>query len=386
MRSTVATIDTDALVWNVGVIRKRAPNARVLGMVKANAYGHGMLPVARILEQINIDMLGVAFVDEAVQLRKGGITLPIMVLTPNEPHEAETIAGSNLSVVVCSTEQAKALSAAAERAGTVVSIHVYVDTGMHRDGFTPHDVVDAVGAIKSLPGLHAEGLCTHFATADELHHPFIREQIERFERVVSRLNEHGHTFDVIHAANTGGIWQAPFAHYSMIRPGLSMYGYSSPADEEMMLRPVMSITSRVLSLRRIWPGDTVSYGQRYMASQETTIATVPIGYGDGYLRGLTGSAKCLIGGKEYPIVGTICMDECMVDVGSDPVAIGDDVVLLGYQSDARGRVHSIDAIDIAQWAHTIPYEITTLVSSRVPRQYVGSYADIAIGERKESRV
>lgn len=386
MRSTVATIDTDALVWNVGVIRKRAPNARVLGMVKANAYGHGMLAVARILEHINVDMLGVAFVDEAVQLRKGGITLPIMVLTPNEPHEAETIASSNLSVVVCSTAQANALSAAAEKAGTVVNIHVYVDTGMHRDGFTPHDVVDAVGAIKALPGLHTEGLCTHFATADELHHPFIREQIERFERVVARLAEHGHTFDVVHAANTGGIWQAPFAHYSMIRPGLSMYGYSSPADEEMMLRPVMSITSRVLSLRRIWPGDTVSYGQRYMATQETTIATVPIGYGDGYLRGLTGSAKCLIGGKEYPIVGTICMDECMVDVGSDPVAIGDEVVLLGYQSDARGRVHSIDAIDIAQWAHTIPYEITTLVSSRVPRQYVGSYADIAIGERKESRV
>lgn len=386
MRSTVATIDTDAFVWNIGVIRKRAPNARILGMVKANAYGHGMIPTARILEAVNIDMLGVAFVDEAVQLRKAEISVPILVLTPNEPHEAELIIAHNIGVVICSREQAEHLSAAAVAAGTTVTAHLYVDTGMHRDGFTVHDVVEQAGVVCALPGLKVEGLCTHFATADELHHPFIREQIGRFERVIERLQEHGHQFELIHAANTGGIWQAPFAHFSMIRPGLSMYGYSSPADEEMLLRPVMSITSRVLSLRRIWPGDTVSYGQRFMASNETTIATVPIGYGDGYLRGLTGTARCLIGGKEYPVVGTICMDECMVDVGSDNVAIGDEVVFLGRQSDARGRLHSIDAIDIAQWAHTIPYEITTLVSARVPRKYVGAYADVAVGERKEPRV
>lgn len=386
MRSTVATIDTDALAWNVSVIRKRAPNAAILGMVKANAYGHGMVPVARILEHLGVDMLGVAFVDEALQLRRAGIDAPIMVLTPNEPHEAADIVAHDITPVVCSRAQAEGLSQAAVAAQGILKVHIYVDTGMHRDGFLPHDVVEEITTIKGLPALIVDGLCTHFATADELHHPFIREQIERFDRVLARCTERHLTFTHIHAANTGGIWQAPFAQYTMVRPGLSMYGYASPTDEEMLLRPVMSITSRVLSLRQIWPGDTVSYGQRYMASSATTIATVPIGYGDGYPRILTGVSKCLIGGVEFPIVGTICMDECMVDVGCAPVHVGDDVVLLGQQGDERGRVHSIDATDLASWAHTIPYEITTLVSARVPRRYVGEYAPIAIGERKEARV
>jgi alanine racemase len=203
-----------------------------------------------------------------------------------------------------------------------------------------------------------------------LHDPFLAEQLQRFQRLLAQFQEHGRTFATIHAANTGAVWQAPQAVFTMVRPGLSLYGYAQPADAEVHLRPVMSITSRVLSVRRLWPGETVSYGRRYMTPVETSICTVPIGYGDGYLRSLTGKAHCLIGGNRHPVVGTVCMDELMVDVGNHDVRVGDEVVLLGMQPSTTGYLQSIDAAELASWAGTIAYEITTAISARVPRVFV----------------
>ena len=379
IRSTRAVIDLDALEWNYNLIKKRAPTAQVLAMVKANGYGHGMTAISRVLQHLGADMLGVAFVSEAIELREAGITLPIVVLTPHEPQESEAVVTHSLTTVACSIAQAQHLSVAAAAQGKVAQMHLYVDTGMHRDGVHPRDVVDVVATIDSLLGIELSGILTHFATADELHDPFLKEQHQIFEQVLSTLKDKGRVFRYQHVANTGAIWQAPYSHHTLIRPGLSLHGYAVPESEEYRLRPTMSIQTTVLSVRHLWPGETVSYGRRFMAAKETRIATIPIGYGDGYLRALSGKSHCLIRGHVLPIVGTICMDECMVDVGDVPVKEGDDVIILGQQADSAGQVHSIDAVQLAEWAGTIPYEITTAVSARVPRIYVGALTAVATG-------
>jgi alanine racemase len=370
MRSTVATIDLDALRWNLSVIRHRTNGAKVLGMVKANAYGHGMIVISRALEAEGIDMLGVALVDEAVELRDAGITTPIMILTPAEPHEAEAVVRHDLVTIACDVDQVRALGAAAVAAGRRATVHIYVDTGMHREGVRPEHAQAFIAAVDAIEGIDASGICTHFATSDDPQSPFLSEQRDRFEALVEGLRARGRTFSSVHMANTGAIWNDARTHATMVRPGLSLYGYASAHDDVMTLRPVLSLHTRVLSVRRVRAGETVSYGRRWMAPNDTTIATIPIGYGDGYTRRLSGVAQCIIHGRRRPVVGTICMDECMVDVGDDDVRIGDEVVLLGAQADGTGRMTSIDATDLAEWAHTIPYEITTAITTRVPRRYV----------------
>lgn len=374
MRSTVATIDLDALEWNLSVIRRHTPGKAILGMVKANAYGHGMIPISRALQACGVEMLGTAFVDEALQLRSAGITVPIMVLTPIETHECEAAVTSDLITVACDISQVTALGVAATSLGKQAEVHLYIDTGMHREGFRPRDAVEAALAIRSIPGIRLTGICTHFATADDPHSPFLHEQLSTFNEVRAQCEVAGCSFATVHAANTGAMWQSEQTHFSMVRPGLSLYGYAAPENSEMTLHPVMSLTSRILSMRRAWPGETVSYGRRYMVTNETTIVTVPVGYGDGYMRGLTGKAECLIGGHRYPVVGSICMDELMVEVGDANVRVGDEVVLLGRQVRGDGHMGSIDAVEIAEWASTIPYEITTTISARVPRSFTGRLA------------
>jgi len=385
MRTTNAIINVDHLAWNLQVIRRRANGAGVLAMIKANAYGHGLTGTARALQALQIDMLGVAFVHEAEALRRNGITTPILVVTPTQPEDAPLIAQHDLEVVVCDLREAAPLSEAAAAGGRQIRVHLSVDTGMHRDGVSPHDAVPVLQALKSMPGLTVVGLCTHFATAYEESSPYLREQLETFDRVRRQCLDTGHAFEVVHAANSGAIWHAHEAHFNLVRPGLSLYGYGPTPEVDPLLRPVMSLTTRVSAVRRIWPGDTVSYGRTFMASESTTIATIPIGYGDGYLRALSGKTTCLIHGKEYPIVGIICMDACMVDMGDDPVEVGDDVVLIGSQADAEGHVRSIDAAQVAQRAGTITYEITTAISERVPRTFVGDLAQVA-GDHEVHRV
>lgn len=385
MRSTVAVIDTDALEWNLSRVRLQAPSKAILGMVKANAYGHGMVEVARLLVALGVEVLGTAFVEEARVLRHAGITAPILVLTPVEDHEVDVVVDHDLITVGCDIEQVRALSACAHSRGRTVSVHLYVDTGMMREGFRPSEALDAARTIRSMPGIDLNGLCTHFATADEPNSVFLREQLSTFEETREKLAEDGCSFAWVHAANTGALWQSPETHFSLVRPGISLYGYAHATSDEMSLRPVLSLHSRVVSRRRAWPGETVSYGRRHMITRETTIVTVPIGYGDGYLRGLSGSAECLIGGHRCRVVGSICMDELMVDVGDVDVHIGDEVVLLGRQRSTSGHVDSIDAVDMAGWAHTIPYEITTAISARVPRKYIGRLSTLVYGSPSESQ-
>lgn len=384
MRSTVAVIDADALEWNLSRVRLQASGRAILGMVKANAYGHGMVEVARMLLALGVEVLGTAFVEEARMLRQAGISAPILVLTPVEDHEVESVVDHDLITVGCDVEQVRVLSACAHERGRTVSVHLYVDTGMLREGFRPTEAVAAARAIRAMPGIDLNGLCTHFATADEPDSAFLREQLSTFEQTRGELANDGCSFAWVHAANTGALWQSTETHFSLVRPGISLYGYAHAQSDEMSLRPVLSLHSRVVSRRRAWPGETVSYGRRYMITRETTIVTVPIGYGDGYLRGLTGSAECLIGGHRCRIVGSICMDELMVDVGDLDVHIGDEVVLLGRQRSINGHVDSINAVDLAGWAQTIPYEITTAISARVPRRYIGRLSTLVYERPSES--
>lgn len=371
MRSTVALIDLEALRWNLSVIRRKTGGAKILGMVKANAYGHGIDRISRALIDDGVDVLGVAFVEEGVLLRKTGINAPILVLTPIEPAEASSVVEHDLWTVLCNVDAGRAIAQCAHSAGRIAEAHLYIDTGMHRDGVSPENALDVLDELDRFSSLSISGICTHFATSDQLNDPFISEQLSDFNRVLEAVESRGRSFAHIHAANTGAIWQKRDSHFTLVRPGLSLYGYAAPSEEELLLRPVMTISTRVISTRRIRAGETVSYGRKYMAASDTTILTLPIGYGDGYLRILTGKSRCLIRGKEYPIVGVICMDECMVDVGDDDVAIGEEVIMLGKQADEQGRLRSIDAEQLAAWAGTIPYEITTAVSARVPRYYTG---------------
>ena len=369
VRSTNAIIDLSALAWNLGVVRRRSQGRKILGMVKANAYGHGIIQISKTLAAENIDMLGVAFVDEGIQLREAGVAIPIMVLTPPESSDVADILRFDLTTVVCDLREAQILSAAG--VGARPRVHVYVDTGMRRDGIRAEKVLEFVNALGHCTNLDVEGICTHLATSDEQDSFFVREQLSVFEAVLGQLSASGHTFAIVHAANTGAVWQSAQSLFTMVRPGLSLYGYASPHNDLYSLRPVMSIVSKILSLRAVHAGETVSYGRRWMASHDTTIATIPVGYGDGYLRALTGKAACLIRGNLYPVVGAICMDECMVDVGDSNVEVGDDVTLLGRQENANGHIQSIDAMDVARWANTIPYDVTTSVSARVPRIFKG---------------
>ena len=375
MRSTRVLIDLEALVWNLSVIRHRIGTRRILAMVKANAYGHGMIDVSRVLVAAGADMLGVALVDEAVQLRNAGITAPIMVLTPVDAAEAATAVELGLLTVACDLGQVHALADAAEQLRTTATVHVYVDTGMNREGVRPDQVAEFVRQLDALAGIRATGILTHFSSADTPHDRYLSLQRDAFITIVEQLARSGRTFQDVHMANTAAIWNDQATHGTIVRPGLSLYGYAAADDDVMTLRPVMSVVTSVLSKRRIRAGETVSYGRRWMATADTTIVTIPIGYGDGYPRSLSGKAQCLIHGRRYPIVGTICMDECMVDVGNDVVELGDEVVILGAQPAADGHMQSIDATDIAAWAGTIPYEVTTAFSARVPRQFINNPDD-----------
>ncbi|GIV54970.1 MAG: alanine racemase [Candidatus Kapaibacterium sp.] len=364
MRPTRIEISASALRNNIALFRRIAPGTVLIAVVKANAYGHGMELVARTIEPL-VDMFGVAFVEEGAALRVAGITKPILVLMTPTVSDAETIVAERLDVVACSLDVMQQIDRVARSRAQRIGAHVYVDTGMHRDGILPEEVPAFVEACAQLDGIELVGICTHFARSDERDCTMTTEQNRRFARVLDQLQAKGYRFPLVHAANTGAALQHPATHYSALRIGIGLYGIAPGEVYAPQLQPVLRLRTAVTAVRRIQAGEPVSYGTYYHAPVPTTIATIPIGYGDGFSRILTGQAECLIGGKCYPIVGAICMDECLVDVGNDPVAIGDEVVLIGSQG-----TQAITASQIAQRMGTIPYEVTTLLHHRIERQLV----------------
>lgn len=364
-RPTWAEVNLENLAHNFREIQKLVgPNVKVMATVKADAYGHGLIPVSKKLLACGTDSFGVASIDEGIKLRKEKIRLPILVLGACLCEDISPLFKYDLVPTVCTYDFAQALDAAARKYRRPMNIHVKVDTGMARIGVSHEDAFELVTRIARFRHLRIEGLFTHFAFAD-MNPEFTRYQIELFRQLVSKLEKSGVSIPLTHAANSMGIVGYKDGHFTMVRPGLILYGLYPSKDIAMHLKPVLCLKTRIVHVKRVLKGQGVSYGHTYITKKNTSIATLPIGYGDGYPRNLSNVASVLIRGKRFSISGRICMDQIMVDVGSFSVKTGDEVILIGSQGKA-----SIGAEELAEQSGTIPYEIVCGLGSRVPRVYL----------------
>ncbi len=368
-RPTVAEIRLSALRHNVHALRALLPpRTGILGVVKANAYGHGAVPVARALEAEKVRMLGVATVEEGVELRRGGVRLPVLVLGGVDPPQAAEAHAHGLSAVLFDPAQAGYLSRAGESAGRPFPVHVKVDTGMGRLGILPRDARRLLASLPSAPGLRLEGWMTHLSSADgpeEEDREYTRAQLSVFAEGLPPMREAFGDGVVVHALNSAGILRYREAPFDAVRPGISLYGCSPlpPGAAEIFLRPVMRIVTKILSLKELPGGHPVSYNRRYRCRGARRIAVVPIGYADGYRRALTGQGRMSVGGQPVPVAGTVCMDHTMLDVTGVPdVSLGADVEVMGEAS--------MSAEEIARLCGTIPYEVLTQTGARIPRRTV----------------
>ncbi len=381
IRRTWAEIDLDALAHNYRRVREATDQrAKVCCVVKADGYGHGALRIAAELQSLGADWFAVSNLEEALQLRRGGIERPILVLGFTPPEEAAALSEGDVSQCVYSAEYAEKLSLCAKAAGVKVKIHAKIDTGMSRLGFYFQDIFRDEGAIDevikacSLPGLIPEGVFSHFAVSDEgkAGDAFTMRQFGCFKEMSEALVRAGVGGDkppLRHCANSAAVFDYPLSHLDMVRAGVVLYGLypSGQLRARPDLRPVLSLRSVVSHVKTLLPGATVSYGRRFTAQQETRVATVPVGYADGYPRALgPGGAVVLIRGQRCPVLGRICMDQLMADVsGVEGAAMGDRVTLIG-----RDGTEEITAGEGAGWEGTINYEVVCALSKRVPRVYL----------------
>lgn len=374
-RPTHAEIDLDMLDANYNALRNRLPqDMKLLACVKANAYGHGAVPVARELERIGADYLSVAFLDEALELRNAGIKLPILVLGYTPPHGVRTAWEHNITLNVFSDEVLEAIrSLDPSMFPHKLKIHIKIDSGMGRVGLLPGDgVVAFVRKAMEIPQVEVEGMFTHYATADEEDKNYTLEQYRRFQGVVDALREHEISIPIIHTGNSAIAIDLPELSIHMVRIGIALYGLY-PSDQvrkdEVELHPIMSLKTEVVWVKTLPPHSAISYGARYITEGEERIGTLPIGYADGYSRMLGGKAQVLIRGRRVPVVGTICMDQCMVSLQAlaeeaEEIQVGEEVVLIGRQSGEE-----ITAGELASALGTIHYELVCMLAHRIPRVY-----------------
>ncbi len=367
-----AEISLDNIAHNVREIRRITnKNAEILGVVKADGYGHGVMEVSRTLLDSGVTRLAVSMLDEAIQLRKNGIGVPILILGYTDPRRAEEIITNEVTQTVFSHDLAEALSSAAVKLGKNVKIHIKIDTGMTRIGFMPgYSAVKNVVQISKLPGIIIEGLFTHFASADEKDRSYTCMQFERFMSICSELNRIGVYIPVKHAANSAGTIEFPEMHLNMVRPGIALFGLYPSEDvdkSKIDLKPAMTLKANVTLVKTVEPGTCVSYGRIFTTGRESRIATIPIGYADGFSRLLATKAKVLINGEAVPVIGKICMDQCMLDVTDlkEEVRVGDEVVIFGKQGDREITIE-----EVAAGIGTINYEVICIIGKRIPRVYI----------------
>ncbi len=369
MRPTRAVVDLTRIAHNVRALRAvTAAGARQMAVVKADAYGHGAVPVARAAVEAGVDWLGVALVEEGVELRGAGISAPVLVLGAIFAGDAEAAVASNLSVAVWDRESALALDAAGRAAGSPAPVHLKVDTGMGRLGIPPRDAAEFANWIGGLSGVRLEGVFSHFAASDEADLGFARRQLAEFGEFLAALSNRGVRVALRHIANTAATIALPDSHLDLVRTGIGIYGlHPSPAvPRTVELRPAMSLRTRIAQLKSVGPGVPLSYGATFVTRRPSRIATLPVGYGDGYPRLLSNRGEVLLRGRRAPIVGRVCMDMLLVDATEIPAAAtGDEAVLFGRQGD-----EVLGAEELADAAGTIHYEITCGVGARVPREYV----------------
>lgn len=368
--SSVATTRLDHIRANLDAIRARVGERLVLAAVKANAYGHGAVEVARMIERTGAaDQLGVATVSEGLELRAAGVALPILKLSVARGDEVSAAVEAGLTLCVSEEASIAEAGAAARQFGTTARVHLKVDTGMRRIGCEPDQAPALAAMIDATSGVELEGLFSHLPISDSPRgEDFTRAQIDLFRRTAERV-EAVHGPVVKHLANSGGVLGYPDAWLDLVRPGILIYGaYPDPeAARTVPVVPGLEWRSRVTFAKQVRAGETVGYGRTWTAPEDTWIATVPVGYGDGYSRLLSNHGRMLVGGRSYPIVGRVCMDQTMVDLGATTdVAVGEEVVLVG-----RSGAEEITTSEIAEAMGTIPYEVTCLITGRVAREYVG---------------
>ncbi|HUW40752.1 MAG TPA: alanine racemase [Rectinemataceae bacterium] len=365
-RPTRAEIRLGALRRNFRRARELAgPGVKVMCAIKANAYGHGILRVAQELVAEGSDYLGVAFLEEGIFLRRNGVEAPILVLGAINGQQIPRFLEHGLDLTIPSVEKARAVSAAAAAAGRTARVHLKIDTGMERIGVQWSSAVAFFDKVLALPSLEIVGLFSHFATADE-DLDFARLQLERFSSALGLLRKAGVSPPFVHIANSAALVNLPEARFSMVRPGILLYGYEPTPIARIGFEPVMRLMSKVAYFKVVRANTGVSYGLTWRAAEDTRVVTVPIGYGDGYSRALSNKGVVVINGRSCPIVGRICMDQLMVDIGPHGEAHnGDDVLLFGVRGEDR-----VDAELLCERIGTIPYELTSMISARVPRIYV----------------
>jgi len=365
IRPTHAVIDLKVLEHNIGQIRKRIGDKKIMAIVKANAYGHGILEISQKAIKSGVDYIGVGFLEEGLFLRQNDIETPILVMGGILGYQVKKFIQNDLEITVSSLELAKHIND--EVHNQKARVHLKIDTGMERIGVTHRFAVEFVKRVSMMKNIEIVGLYSHFATADEGDQSFVQTQSERFESIIVELKKLGIEVPIKHIANSGATANTPETAWDMVRPGIALYGmYSSEhVSRDLDLKPVMRLTSKVVFIKRVPPNTGISYGLKYFTKKETGIVTVPIGYGDGYSRLLTNKGEVLIRGKRYPVVGAVCMDQLMVNTGDDKIEIGDEVVLIG-----RMEREEIRATELAEKIGTIPYEITCMINARVPRIYV----------------
>lgn len=366
-RSVWAEIDLTAIEHNVKEIKKKITNGAALcAVVKADAYGHGALSVAQAALKAGAERLAVAIVNEAVELRDAGFKVPILVLGYTPACQAELVAQKDITQTIFTLEAAKALSAAAQAVGRTVKVHIKVDTGMGRIGIQPEEAGDFAAAVAALPGLEIEGLYSHFACSDSADKEFTLTQHQRFLEAAARVEGKGIAIPIKHIANSAAMLELPKTHLDMVRPGIILYGLwpSGEVKQDLKLKPAMKFKAQIGFLKDLPAGSPISYGRTYYTSRPSRIGTVPVGYADGWSRLLAGKAELLIRGQRAPMVGRVCMDQCMVDVTHIPeVRLGDEVLLFGGPE--------LPVEEAAQHMGTINYEVVCMVGKRVPRMYIG---------------
>ena len=363
LRPTRAEVLLDAIGHNLRVVRDAAHGRKVLAVVKADAYGHGVVPVARRLQDEGVDGFGVALAEEGLELREAGIDRAILVLNGINGGAHREIVAAGLTPVLYDLVEASAFESVSD--GRPIDVHLKVDTGMGRLGVPLSELSGFLKDLRAFPSIRIAGLMTHLSTADA-DADYVAEQVAGFTRAQGLVRRFGHEPSVLHAANSAALFRHPETHYDWVRPGLALYGYPGSDAIDAPLRPAMRWRTQVLRLRTLQPGESAGYGRSFRATRETRLATLPIGYGDGLLRSASNRGHVLIHGVRCPIVGNIAMDLTTVDASDlANVAVGDEVLLLGTQEG-----ESLDARDLAEAARTIPYEVLTNVSRRVPRVYI----------------
>lgn len=366
-RPTRVEVDLNRLNENYQNVKKYVSPAKVMPILKANAYGHGLVRVAQFYQEINADYLGVAVVEEGILLRKYEITIPILVLGGVWENQIPLFLKNDLTITASSIDKLRQIEGAASQLKMKAKIHLMIDTGMERIGVHYYNAEKFLTEAYKLKNVSVEGIYSHFANADSTDLTHTKLQYERFMEVLSFFEKHSIKLPTRHISNSGGILQYPEARLDMVRPGIMLYGVypSKEIKKTVQIKPVLTWKSLVVYFKVIKPGHPVGYGLTWQTNHNIRAVTIPVGYGDGYFRSMSGKAKVIINGEKYPEIGAISMDQIVINLEQGSAYHGDEVILIGTDGN-----NTITAEDLAEWAGTIPYEILTNINTRVPRVYV----------------